>query len=108
MTEDDDPGPQALKQTLRKLIADRGWARKLQTEDLHERWKKVAGERIAKWTRIKSIRNGTVNVQVSNSTLLNELVSFHDRNLLARMKTEFQELRIQQLKFKLGAVRNRD
>ncbi|RLS37398.1 MAG: DUF721 domain-containing protein [Planctomycetota bacterium] len=90
-----------LGDVLSKVIAMRGIGRIRGDRQLADAWKSVAGPEIAEGSRPTTLRNGTLQILVSSSALLAELVSFHKATILARLKAEHPSLKVRELKFKL-------
>ncbi len=93
--------PQTLSAALSELITLRGWARAGGDSQLAEAWNAVAGEATVKQTRVQKLKRGVLHVAVTNAPLLSELASFHRVDLLERLQTDYPELRIRDLKFRL-------
>lgn len=93
--------PQPLAAALSDLISLRGWARSGGDSQLAEAWSSVAGEAAARQTRVQKVSRGVLHVAVSNAPLLSELASFHKADLLERFKSDYPELKIKDLKFRL-------
>lgn len=94
-------GPEHLAKALSRLITLRGLARVRGESQLQERWNKVAGERIANYTRALEIRRGVLHIGVGNAPMMAELASFHKLNLLKTLQSNHPDLKIKDLKFKL-------
>ena len=90
-----------LGDVLSKVVAMRGIGRIRGDRQLLDAWKSVAGPEASEGSRPTTLRNGVLQVLVSNSALLSELVSFHKAMILARLKAEHPSLKIRDLKFKL-------
>ena len=60
-----------------------------------------AGERIAQHTKALEIRRGVLHIGVANAPMLSELASFHKVNLLTKLKSDYPNLKIRELKFLL-------
>ena len=93
--------PEHLSKALSELIAARGLARVRGDDQLRETWREIAGPNIAAETRVLGIRNGVLQIGVSNSALLGELSSFHRIGLLNSLKQDHAHLNIRDLKFRL-------
>lgn len=96
-------GPQPISVALAELIARRGWARATADDDLSRVWAEVAGERVAKRTRVGRIKRRVLHVAVESSALLGELAGFRKDDLLARLNERRPELGLEDLKFRLGS-----
>ena len=94
-------GPEHLAQALARLITLRGLARVKGEAQLQETWSLVAGERIAKHTKVLEIRRGVLHIGVFNAPMLGELASFHKLNLLTKLQTDHPNLKLRDLKFLL-------
>lgn len=95
------PDPTPLSVAVAEVIARRGLGRSSADRQLASTWKKVAGERIAGLTRVRSIKRGVLQVDVANGAMLNELVSFHQHALLRTLQSDYAALKIKELKFRL-------
>lgn len=90
-----------LGDVLSQVIAMRGIGRIRGDRQLADAWKSVAGPDVAAGSRPTILRNGVLQILVTSSTLLGELVSFHKSTILARLKAEHPDLKVRDLKFKL-------
>ena len=90
-----------LGDVLSQVIAMRGIGRIRGDRQMADAWKNVAGPEVAAGSRPTTLRNGVLQILVTSSTLLGELVSFHKATILGRLKTEHPDLKIRDLKFKL-------
>ncbi len=100
--------PEHLSHALSEVIARRGLARVLGNEQLQATWKEVAGEKVFRQTRVTAIRNGVMQIAVSNAALLSELAGFEKQSLLTDLQEKHPELRIRDLKFRLkGSMRSK-
>lgn len=93
--------PHRLGDVLSHLFALRGYGRVQGDRQLQDIWRETAGEQIARQTRAGTIRNGVLQVGVSNSALLSELASFHKWSLLERLQKDHPRLGITDIKFRL-------
>ena len=93
--------PQPISAALSELITLRGWARSGGDSALADAWATVAGDATAGKTRVQGVKRGVLHVDVSNSALLSELVAFHRVDLLEQLQSEYPDLRIRDLKFRL-------
>ena len=95
------PRPQHLSNALSELIALRGWARNRSDAQLEAIWRDVAGSVVASQTKVYGIKRGVMQVNVSNSPLLSELVMFHKCSLLKGLREKHPNLNVHELKFRL-------
>ncbi len=94
-------GPQPIGIAISELFALRGWARSTADDQLAEAWAAVAGEAVAKRTKVGRIQRGVLQISVDNSALLGELAGFLKHDLLAELNERQPELRLKDLKFRL-------
>jgi len=97
----DTSEPDRLGDVLSRLFATRGYGRVQGDRQLQVAWRQVAGEEIARHCRVLTFRNGVLQIGVANGALLSELASFQKQEFLAKFETDFSQLRIRDLKFKL-------
>jgi len=102
MNESSDPSP--LAAALSELIARRGFARVEQHRQFHAAWKAVAPPHFTEHARINRVSRGQVFIEVDNGPLLSELSSFHATDLLKRLQTDYPQLKIKSLKFRLKGL----
>ncbi|MHC4876386.1 MAG: DciA family protein [Planctomycetota bacterium] len=101
--------PQPLSAAISELIARRGFARMQGNTQLAAIWKQVVGdERMAERTKVLGLKRGVLEIGVSNSALLNELVSFQKMVLLERLKSEHPEQNIKDIRFRLRSDLSKD
>ena len=96
-------GPVGIGNPIRELIARRKIGRFLQSRELVELWKDSVEEQIAKRTKIVSLKNRVLMVDVSDSVLMSELANFHKRQILRTMNEKRPEMEIKNIKFRLNA-----
>jgi hypothetical protein len=102
------PNPHRLSDVLAQYISVRGLARRRADTQLQTIWNEIAGERIAAETRVLNLRQGVLQIAVSNSSLLTELVSFQKTALLETIRKDHPDFQIRDLKFRLrGDLRQR-
>ncbi|WP_437187145.1 DUF721 domain-containing protein [Planctomicrobium sp. SH668] len=96
----DTSEPDTLNSVLSKLFAAKGYGRVQGDRQLHEIWRKVAGEDLSRETKVLSLKNGVLQIGVSSSALMSELAAFGKQELLERLQSDHADLRIKDLKFK--------
>ncbi len=82
-------------------MAMRGIGRIRGDRQLLEGWQATAGPEIAAGSRPTILKNGVLQILVTSSTLLGELVSFHKADLLAKLQAEQPHWKVRDLKFRL-------
>lgn len=95
------PDPHSIREVLSELFARRGYGRVMGDQQLREAWQSVAGDQLARKTRVRCLRNGTLEIGVASSALLSQLVSFQRQELLQALQTQHPHLKIRDVKFKL-------
>ena len=86
--------PEPLAESIARLIAQRGLARSKASEQLAFIWREVAGDNLESGTRVINLKRGVLNIAVSSAALLNELVSFHQADLLLKLQEEHPDLKV--------------
>jgi predicted nucleic acid-binding Zn ribbon protein len=84
-------------------MARRGFGRVQSAAAYEEAWQKAAGELAAKYTRVGALRGGKLEVVVTNSVLIQELV-FQKAVLLKTLNQLLPGQGIKDLRFRLGAI----
>jgi predicted nucleic acid-binding Zn ribbon protein len=93
--------PTRLGSAISELIAIRGFNQVNASQQLADAWKIAAGPVIAGKTKTTGLRNGVLQVAVSNSTMLGELKSFHHAELL--IKLQKSEPSIRDIRYRLNS-----
>jgi predicted nucleic acid-binding Zn ribbon protein len=96
-------GPEPISDILAQLMARRGFARVRSAEAFDAAWRKAAGEMLSQFTRPGAVRRGKLEVTVANSTLVQEL-SFQKTHLLKTLAELLPDEKIEDLRFRVGAV----
>lgn len=96
--------PLRLSAALTELIALRGYARIEEYKQFRRAWAAVAGEPLSRQTKVSRVLRGQLVIEVDNGALLSELSGFHSAGLLSRLQTEFSDLKIKGLKFRLKGL----
>jgi len=99
MSEYDEP--LRLSSALTELIALRGFARVEENRQYRKAWAAVAREEWMSRTKVSRMLRGQLIIEVDNAPLLSELTGFHGAGMLQRLQTEYAELKIKGLKFRL-------
>ena len=97
-------GPQAISTILAELMAKRGYARVQGAAEYEAAWREAAGELIAQYSRVGSLRRGKLEVTVAHSTLLQEL-GFQKPQLVKKLNELLPGQAIEDLKFRVGPVK---
>jgi len=99
-----DRGPEPLSEVLSRLFTARGWGRSQERLRLERIWSEVCGADVAPYTRVGALKRGVLEIEVGTSALLHELVSFHKRRLLERLKGKLTGVPLRDLKFRSGTM----
>ena len=96
----------SLSDILGEMFTVRGYGRLWARQELENAWNTAVGEPHCRQTRIDDVRHGVLNVTVSHSALLEELVAFRKVTLLASLKCGAPGTAIHDIRFRFGHVRN--
>ena len=96
-------GPQPIGDVLAELMARHGYAQQQNAAALEAAWNEAVGEPVAPYTRVGSLRRGTLEVVVANSTLVQELV-FQKPKVLASLGQLLPDVKIKNIRFRVGAA----
>ena len=88
---------------LADLMARRGYGRVQSTEAYEDAWREAAGELAAQYSRVGGLSRGTLEVIVSNSTLIQEF-GFQQETLLEALNQALPGQDIKRLRFRLGNI----
>src|SRR5262245_29472597 len=99
-----DGGPERLSEILSQLFIARGWGRQQERFRLEQSWAEVAGEEIARRSRVGSIKRGVLEIEVGSGALMQELAGFHKRRLLESLKRKLNGAILKDLRFRAGVV----
>ena len=96
-------GPEPIGNILAELMARRGYARVQSAEAYEAAWKQAAGPLIGRYSRVGSLRRGTLEVTVTNAALVQEL-GFQKAGILKALSHLLPDQGIKDLRFRLGAI----
>ncbi len=97
-----DNGPETLKEILARLFTARGWGRRSGRLHLEKAWAAAVGKEYETQTRVAGLRNGILEVEVNNGVSLQELVHYHKRRLLEKLRAALPGTTVTDLRFKAG------
>jgi len=97
-------GPQKIGNVLSELMAQRGFARVQSTGEYEQAWREAAGPLVAQYTRVGSLKRGSLEILVANSVLMQEL-TFQRAALLEKLVARLPEQGIRSLRLRVGPVR---
>jgi predicted nucleic acid-binding Zn ribbon protein len=96
-------GPETIGNILSELMARRGFGRVQSTEALEAAWREAAGPLAAQYTRVGTIRRGTLEIIVANSTLVQEF-GYQKHDILATLQQLLPDEGIKSLRFRAGNI----
>jgi len=95
--------PKPIGDIVAQLMARRGYANERSAVAQQEAWQAVAGQSLARFTRVGLIRRGVLEVLVANSSMMQEL-TFQKTSLLEKLKTQLPDVNLRDLRFRIGAI----
>ena len=96
-------GPKSIGNILSELMARRGYTRVQGARAYDDAWREAAGDLVAEYTRVGSLRRGTLEVIVGNSTLVQEL-TFQKPTLLEQLVRLLPDEPLEDLRFRVGTL----
>ncbi len=97
-----DPGTESLGEILARMIAARGWGRRQARRHLEHAWAMALGPEHLEHTRVLGLRRSVLEVEVNSPVLLQELASYHKRQLLAKLREGLPNHTLTDVRFKAG------
>jgi hypothetical protein len=97
------PGPERIADILTQLMSRRGFARVRGAEAYQSAWNEASGSLGAQYSRVGQLKRGTLEIVVSNSTLIQEF-TFQKSSFLATLNRLLPDHNIKNLRFRLGAI----
>lgn len=94
-------GPRPLGEAISQFIAERGLAGSAGLVTLNELWKEIVGEDIGQRSKVIAIKNGTLEIGVTSSSLLNELVGFYQQEFLETIRADDRGKSVRNIRFRL-------
>ena len=95
--------PKKIADIVAQLLTQRGYGRIEANEQLAEAWAAAAGEPLAAASRPGKLRRGTLEVAVTNSTMMQEF-TFHKQRILAELGRALPDAKIRDLRFRVGPI----
>lgn len=95
--------PKKIADVIAQLITKRGYGRIEASEQLAGAWSAAAGEPLATYSRPGKLRRGTLEVTVTNSTIMQEF-SFQKEGILAELGRRMPDAKIRDLRFRVGTI----
>ncbi len=88
---------------MRQLMSQSGYGQTQLNAQLDAAWAEAAGESLCKLTRVGNISRGVLQVNAANSSVLQE-ISFSRKRIVARLQQALPELKIRDLKARVGPI----
>ena len=95
--------PQRIGSIVAELMARRGFARVQAGEAFQAAWNEAAGPLAAQYTRPGTLRRGTLEILVSNSTLVQEL-TFQKPSLISSLSRLLPDETIDDIRFRVAPL----
>ncbi len=89
---------------LRAVVKRLGLERRLKEARIAEDWGRIVGEKIAVHSRPVAVKGRTLIVNVDSSVWLSEMNNFFKDKILDRLRSEFRERRIEDIRFRIGEI----
>ncbi len=99
MSDESLSSPVSLKNALLWLIRSKGLVNRSASEALDSEWKRIVGPELGRRSTARRIKNGVVEVVVSNGAVLEELRGFLHETALTQMQTSLPESGIRAIKY---------
>lgn len=95
--------PKRIGNIVAELVARRGYARVQAATTSAEVWAVVAGPQLIRFSRAGAIKRGVLEVQVANSTMLQEM-TFQKTAMLKKLAELLPNENIREIKFRVGPI----
>ena len=99
MSDETLSSPSSLKNALTRLIRRKGLVNRSAAEALNAEWTRIVGPEIGRRSTARRIREGVVEVVVTNSAALEELRGFLHETVLERLKASLPESGIRSIRY---------
>lgn len=86
---------------INQLMSRRGYAQVQTSNEMERVFRKVVGAQLANTCRPGNVRNGSLEVTVSDSVSIQEL-SFQKRALIKALQKEFPQSGIKDIRYRVG------
>ena len=93
-----------LRDAIASFMQQSGLGRPMLSDQIGRVWCEILGPEIAKHTRLsRTIKQGTLTVEVDSPSLLAELSSFRKGEILKGLQERVKRKHIEDIRFKLGS-----
>ncbi len=91
--------PSRLGDVLSRLIRSRGLVETSAVEQLNAVWKQVAGAEIGARSTVNKLRDGVLEIAVSNGAVLEQLRSYLHQTMLEKVQAALPESQIRIIRY---------
>jgi predicted nucleic acid-binding Zn ribbon protein len=91
--------PTSLKNALLRLIRSKGLVNQSAAQTLDSEWKRIVGPELGRRSTARRVRNGVVEVVVTNGAVLEELRGFVHESALSQMQASLPESAIRAIRY---------
>ena len=95
------PEDELIRETLDRLILEKGYAAQQSSQILQEQWRIAVGEELFSQSRVGKIHRGILQVFVSNTIVLSEL-EYVKSKALRQLQSALPEFKLRNIRFKIG------
>lgn len=100
MSDEPLSSPSTLKHALMRLIRSKGLVNRSAGESLDTEWKRIVGPELGRRSTARRVRNGVLEVAVTNSAALEELRGFLQETVLEQLRSSLPEAGIRTIRYK--------
>lgn len=91
--------PSTLKNSLARLIRRKGLVNRSAAEALNAEWNRIVGQKIGQRSTARRIKDGVMEVVVTNSAAMEELRGYLHETVLKQMQTSLPESNIRAIRY---------
>ena len=95
--------PQRASELLSRLMARRGYAQLLASDELTAIWREVAGDKLANQSRCGNLKGGVLAILVASSTVMHEL-TFQKAKFIRQINRRLGGKKVKDLRCRVGAL----
>lgn len=96
--------PEQIADIIERVVGKAAKNRQREQENIETAWLASVDEKVKKHTKISSLKDKTLRVNVDSSAWLFELRNKHKKDILAKLKQKAGEKKIKDIRFKIGEV----
>lgn len=95
--------PKRPADILGQLMARKGYAQTETANELEATWNDIVGSKWQAKTKVGSIRQGVLEIIVSNSAV-NQQLEFKKKKILAELQAQLPKNNLKNLRFRVGSI----